>query len=246
MLDELKRYRELVVFILLGAAAVRLLAQLIGVFFYEDSRGFNFFYGAAIIGTGTVEPVLSILLVAAIAWCAKDRSQNARLLALISLVVIGVGTVFGFLYTVLGLAGPSGNKVLGFLVDLTTLVIPALLTYVLWRIFQTLPAPAPRPTHQPAALPPGPQGYQQGYPPQGGYAQQGQPGQPGQQGQQGGPGQPGPQQNWGGAWQQPGSQPSAPQSAPQQPQASGPGRVAAAALAEPALLADPAGSPGSA
>jgi len=142
MLEELKKYRELAAFVLLGAAALRLLAQLIGAFLYDDGRGLNFLYGARIIGISVLDPLLAIALVAFVAWCARDKTRNARLLALGALIVVGVGTLFGFLYLVLGLGGPGSNKFFGFLADLTQLVIPALLVFVLWRVFQSLPAPA--------------------------------------------------------------------------------------------------------
>lgn len=221
MLEELKKYRELAVFVLLGAAALRLLAQLIGAFLYDDGRGLNFLYGARIIGISVLDPLLAIALVAFVAWCARDKTRNARLLALGALIVVGVGTLFGFLYLVLGLGGPGSNKFFGFLADLTQLVIPALLVFVLWRVFQSLPAPQPAQRPGPPQLPPGyPQGYQQ-VPGQPGPQQQ--PG-PHQQGpQQPGPQQQGQQQHWGGWDQQPGSQPSAPQSAQPSGPSSAPG-----------------------
>ena len=93
MLEELKKYRELAAFVLLGAAALRLLAQLIGAFLYDDGRGLNFLYGARIIGISVLDPLLAIALVAFVAWCARDKTRNARLLALCALIVVGVGTI---------------------------------------------------------------------------------------------------------------------------------------------------------
>jgi hypothetical protein len=197
-----KPVRELIAAVLVGAAAVLLLAALIslvpaGYRFETDSFSglasarFGSFVNLATIGL----PVLAVVLATHI----TPRVNRAKIITVAALAELGVAAFFGVLFgTLIGLFGdidgPGFKSALEALLTrlafLAVLGAALLFVYKVWRGLYYVPRPAapqhpggyygyPPPGYGQPGYPQGQQGYP-GYPAQPGYP--GQPGQPGQPG----------------------------------------------------------------
>lgn len=164
MVESLKKLREVSAFVVLGVLALNLLLGVIGVIITGADLGIGL-AASAYANVSTMGLPL-VLLTALVASCVliEERTKNARLLTLLSLVVIGIGLLIAFVTSVIGLVSGS---VVGFLTTLVSFAIPVLAVLFLWRLFQGQPAPVRQVA--PQALPPNQGGYpypQQPQPPQ--------------------------------------------------------------------------------
>lgn len=176
MVDSLKKFREIAAFVVLGVVAVNLLMGLISLIYYSSSAvGYGFTRGAEASANYFVSPFFALLLAALVGSCVLwERTKNARLLTLLSLIVVGGGLLLGFLLGVIGLAsGGGGIMVIQFFTFLTSVAVVALAVFALYRMLIGQPAPAPAQNQQ--------FGYPQGQLPGGYDPSQGYPQQPGQQ-----------------------------------------------------------------
>lgn len=205
MVDSLKKFREIAAFVLLGVVAVHVLMGLISLIYYASSSvGYGFTGGAQASSSMFVSPVFVPLLTVVVGTCVLwERTKNARLLTLLSLIVVAGGLLLGFLLGVIGLAsGGGGRTVIQFFTFLGSVAVVALAAFALYRMLLGQPAPVAQ-QHQQFGYGQLPGGYDptQGYAPQPGQQVGGQPGQQNYPPQQ--PQQPAwqPDQASGASWQ---------------------------------------------
>ncbi len=147
--DGLKRLREPAGWLVLGALVVSLLMSLINLAVSSSVSQLGSFssaahlYGRSLMSAFSII-VLALLVGSCVLW---QRTRNARMLALLSAIVVSAGVVLMFLFVLLGLAAPGDGlgKVTGFFADIASLVIPALAGLALWRLYQGQPAPVAQP-----------------------------------------------------------------------------------------------------
>lgn len=222
--DALQKFREPAGWALVGAAALQLLAGLIGLFAGSGGFTINALLETASAGLLT-GAVLAGLVVLAVVLVTRGESPapQARVIAMIGLGVLGGALLFGVVALLSGMLAsmPSGygaSKAVAFLYGVSKLAVTGIAGFYVFSVFQSLQPAAP--AVQAGGLAPGYQAYGQQY----GYPQPGQPYDPQQQavqppaydpqqyGQQYQPGY-APQQPYG---QQPGYGQAYPQQQPQQ------------------------------
>lgn len=204
--DATKKYRELMGFGLLAAAALGLISALSllfksgddlgsGVGFSEKSAAFGYLFESWLV-------VLALVGAVVLVTRLGDLSASARIVVLAAMGIGGVDVLFAVItfFAQFGADSQAGvtlfggvlgaGKTVGVLLGLAHLIVLLVALLFLYTAFQSLPAPAAAPASQwgvgpgvgqyGAQQPPGAPGQQPWQQPDQGYGQQGwaQPGQP--------------------------------------------------------------------
>jgi hypothetical protein len=181
--DALQKFREPAGWALVGAAALQLLAGLIGLFAGSGGFTLNALLETASAGLLT-GAVLAGLVVLAVVLVTRGESPapQARVIAMIGLGVLGGALLFGVIALLSGMlastgSGDGASKAAAFLFGVSKLAVTGIAGFYVFSVFQSLQPAAP--AVQAGGLAPGYQAYGQQY----GYPQPGQPYDPQQVGQ---------------------------------------------------------------
>jgi hypothetical protein len=168
VVDKLKQLRELAAWVMLAAVAVHALWMLVTFLWYAKDGRFALGNAGWLVLTTQQSGVVVLATAIAVGACAlwQPPSRNARLLALLASIGFAVVIAFTMIFAVIGMIGGATRLVM-FRAGLLEAVVPALAGLITFRIYRSLPAPAPtRPqsSSRPGSHPAGPS--QWGPPPQ--------------------------------------------------------------------------------